>query len=557
MFEQILDFLVRNPVLVVALIIALGYAIGRITIKGFGLGSVTGVLFVSLVFGHFGFEGNNLLSAIGFAFFMYVVGFEAGPQIVSVMLRDGYKYLVMALVIAAVGFVTAIIMGRVLDLEPGAAAGVLAGGMTTTPTLAAAQDAVMSGAVEIPEGFTAERVAANITTAYAITYLFGMVGLILIIKLLPKILRVDLAEEAARVERSGGGQGAVAGRRVATRAHRIDESSRMIGMTVREAEASVPGDVRCVKLRRDGAFLDVDDEDVRLQAGDCVTIVGHLSQVRGGHPDLGPELDDSELLDLETEAAMVVVMKRQAVGCTLDELDAATRFGCFISQVNRPGAHVEPTGALTLRRGDVLVVTGPQANLERLGAFAGHLERDIEETDLLTFMIGVGLGVVIGSFAITVAGVSIGLGLAGGVLVAGLVVGYLRSVFPAFGRVPSGARWLIMELGLLTFMGNVGVQAGGTVVETLKTTGVGLFLAGAAVTVLPVIAGLLVGKLVFRMNAALLLGGITGSMTSTASMKVACTEARSPVPALGYTGAFAMANVILAVAGYLIVRFTI
>ncbi len=102
MFEQILDFLVRNPVLVVALIIALGYAIGRITIKGFGLGSVTGVLFVSLVFGHFGFEGNNLLSAIGFAFFMYVVGFEAGPQIVSVMLRDGYKYLVMALVIAAV-----------------------------------------------------------------------------------------------------------------------------------------------------------------------------------------------------------------------------------------------------------------------------------------------------------------------------------------------------------------------------------------------------------------------------------------------------------------------
>lgn len=142
------------------------------------------------------------MQAFGFALFIFCVGYQAGPQFFDVLLTSGLKYLSLALVVAATGFGLAVWLANLLDFAPGMAAGLMGGAMTTTPTLAAAQDAVHSGLFTAPAGFTDDQVLTNIGAAYALTYLFGLIGLIIIIRLMPKLLRIDLPAEAARITES-------------------------------------------------------------------------------------------------------------------------------------------------------------------------------------------------------------------------------------------------------------------------------------------------------------------------------------------------------------------
>ena len=187
MLGYLMEFMQGNPVALLFAVLGLGYLVGKTTIKGFELGSVTGVLFVGLVFGHLGFTMNPTVQSLGFVLFIFSVGLQAGPSFFAVLRQDGAKYFALAVVIAVTGFSLALGFSKMLGLEPGASAGLLAGGLTSSPTLAAAQEAVRSGDVAVPGGFTAEQVMTNVTTAYAITYIFGLVGLILIIRLLPRM----------------------------------------------------------------------------------------------------------------------------------------------------------------------------------------------------------------------------------------------------------------------------------------------------------------------------------------------------------------------------------
>ncbi len=207
---------------------------------------------------------------------------------------------------------------------------------------------------------------------------------------------------------------------------------------------------------------------------------------------------------------------------------------------------------LRFEPGDVLHVTGHRGSLDRLGADIGHIERAADETDLVTFGLGIAAGTYIGGLAIQVGGVSVGFGSAGGLLAAGLTIGFLRAIRPTFGRVPSAARWVFMELGLLIFMAGVGLRAGSGILETLATSGLSLFVAGILVTSVPVLAGFAFGRWVLGLNPVYLLGAITGSMTSGAALSIVNREAGNSLPALGYTGAYAFANVLLTVAGSLI-----
>ena len=195
-----LEFLRDNPVFTLFLILGLGYLVGRIRIGVVSLGPVAGVLFVGLFFGHFGFKMNPGAQAFGFALFIFSVGYQAGPRFFDVIRVNGLKYFVIAMTVSVSGLLIAVLTTRLLDMEPGVGAGAMAGGLTSSPTLAAAQEAVQGGAVAPPSGWTADQLVRNITTAYAITYIFGLAGLIMIVKLLPLVLGVDLAADAARYE---------------------------------------------------------------------------------------------------------------------------------------------------------------------------------------------------------------------------------------------------------------------------------------------------------------------------------------------------------------------
>jgi putative transport protein len=555
MLTYLAEFLKGNPVALLFAVLGLGYLVGRTKIRGFEFGSISGVLFVGLFFGHFGYEFNPTVQSLGFVLFIFSVGLQAGPSFFSVLRQDGARYFALAVVIALTGFTLALGFSKLLGLEPGAAAGLLAGGLTSSPTLAAAQEAVHTGAVPVPAGLTADEVMTNVTTAYAITYIFGLVGLIMIIRFLPRLTGVDLVAEAADLaaKRTGGAEDRAHDLKdIMVRAYRLT-NDRLIGRSVAEILDALPGRVSVEKVRRRGEYLSV-TPDLVLELDDEICFVGYHSEF-ADRTGVGPELSDPELLDVSLETSRIVLLRTKIKKVTTSLEKITMRSGCFVSRVERLGVSIPLHGDIEMQAGDVVHVTGPAARLREVGEAVGHIERETEETDLVTFAIGIAAGLFVGGFSVTIAGISVGLGTAGGLLAAGLVIGYLRVLHPTFGRVPGAARWIFMEMGLMIFMAGVGVRAGSGILETLAASGLSLFVAGIAVTSVPVLVGYLFGRSVLSLNPVFLLGAITGSMTSGASLSIVTGAAQSPLPALGYTGAYAFANVLLTIAGSVILMF--
>jgi putative transport protein len=554
-FYRFIELLREQEVLTLFLIFGIGYLIGAIRIGSFSLGPVAGVLFAGLFLGHFDFRMQPGAQSVGFAMFIFSVGYQAGPRFFDVLRTDGLKYFLLALVIAITGFSVAVFATKLLALAPGTSAGLLSGGLTSSPTLAAAQEAVRSGQVSPPEGITADEMIGNVATGYAITYIFGLAGLIAIIKLLPQILKIDLARESKKLEEKGDFGTVSQPANIAARIYRVtnEELTKIPGKRLKELywdQTSV------VKVIRNGEVLKPDPEGF-LQLGDELVVLAtteYITEVLS-KLNIGEELSPKQSTAAYTESAQIVVINKDAVGKSLQDLDIARRFGILLTSVTRMRIEIPLTADLALRKGDILSVVGLHENVDMLGQELGHVERDVAETDMVTFSFGIAIGVVIGLFAIKIGQLSIGLGSAGGLLASGLVIGYLRSVHPTFGRLPDAARWILMEFGLLLFMAGVGLRAGGDIIETFLSAGPLLVLAGITVTTTPILVGYFFGRKVLKIHPVLLFGGITGSMTSGASLSVVTKAANSHMPSLGYTGAYAFANVLLTIAGSVILFF--
>jgi len=408
-----------------------------------------------------------------------------------------------------------------------------------------------------PEDLTAEEVRSNITTAYAITYIFGLVGLILIIRFLPLALGIDLAAEAVKLEReeAAGARPAVfSPSDVVVRALRL-EAEELTGRPLQELYDSSPLDFTIQKIRRQGELIEPTPE-TELQIGDLVSVVGILTPKTVERLEgvvAGPQVRDRELLHYQPESVQICVTNKDAAGVTLGKLQIPQRMASFVSRIVRLGVDIEVAPGTVLERGDVLHVTGPSAGLEILGERLGHVEGDVAETDLRTFSWAIVLGILIGAWTVSVAGVPIGLGSAGGLLAVGVGVGYLRSLFPVFGRVPPGAQWVFTELGLLLFMAAVGLRGGADLVETLRSSGLALLVCGVLVTSAPVAIAYVYGRKVLRMNPLMLLGSITGAMTSGGALNVINAQSRNTIASIGYTGSYAFANILLTIAGAVII----
>ena len=552
LFQMFIENLGHNPVLLLFLLLGLGYLIGNVRIGGFSLGSVAGVLFAGLFFGHFGLRMNPGAQAVGFALFIFSVGYQAGPRFFSAVREDGLRYFALSLVVAVTAVTLAVLFARLLDLAPGTSAGLLAGGLTSSPTLAAAQNAVREGTVSLAEGWTADALVGNIASAYAITYIFGLTGLITIIRYMPKLLGIDMPGEARAQEQLHAQS--LPSPIITTRCYRVTNEA-FTAYTLAELRQQYCERAPVLRVLRDGDVLAMTPDD-RLQLGDILELVGTRKFFTSGIQEIGPELNPDWDIEKNRDTAQVVVTNKEVFGRSLGELRIPQSFGLLVLEIRQMGVNLPHSDNLVLRKGDILKVIGPADKIDLFGEYAGEVEREISETDMVTFSFGIAAGVLLGMLSITVGGIDLGLGTAGGLLASGLIIGYLRSVRPTFGRLPEPARWMLMELGLLLFMAGVGLRAGGSILDTLASSGPMLVVAGILVTVVPIAAAYLFGSRVLRMNPAILMGALTGAMTSGAALSVVTKEAGSAVPAIGYAGTYAFGNVLLMIAGPLVLLFT-
>jgi putative transport protein len=277
-----------------------------------------------------------------------------------------------------------------------------------------------------------------------------------------------------------------------------------------------------------------------------------LNLVREG----AEEVNDPELLSVPVEGVDVYVTSKQVDGRTLAELaNEPSARGVFIRKITR-GAVATPVPILPntkIFRGDIVTLAGRTQDTAAAIKTLGVPDRATDVADVAFIGAGITVGALIGSLVWKVAGVPLTLSTAGGALISGLICGWVRSVHPKFGRIPTSTVWFMNSVGLNIFIAIVGISAGPGFVNGLRTQGIGLFLWGALATTLPLVFGMFIAKYIFRFHDALTLGIVSGARTTTASLGLVCDLANSQVPALGYTVTYAVGNTLLTIWGMVLI----
>ena len=551
-----LEALRSNPELAVFLTLAGGFVLGRLRIGSFQLGNVVGTLLAGVLIGQLDIKVPPTVKNVFFDLFLFATGYKVGPQFIRGLGKSALPQVALTVVLCLTSLLAAVAAARLLGYDPGTAAGLLAGAFTESTVIGTAGDAIAR--LGLPDAETT-RLQNNIAVAYAVTYLVGTTATVWFLSsVAPRLLKADLKAESLMLGREGPGvtgEGeALSGyREWDFRAYRVADA--WVGRHVSELEQSfAPDRVFVRRIRRHGQLFDAEPGFV-FSAGDLIALTARRWVVAGG-VSVGQEVDDRALLDFPISVLDVVVTKKAVVDRTLQSVAAEHGRGVALVKLIRGGEQIPFTASTTLQRGDLLRLTGASQDVERAGRALGYVERSSATTDMVFVGIGIVLGGLVGLLSVGVGTVSLTLTASGGALIMGLVFGWLRSVYPTFGRIPEPALWVFDTVGLAVFIGVVGLSAGPSFVSSLRESGVTLALVGLIVAVTPHLTAVLFGRYVLKMNPVILLGGCAGAGTSTAALRSIQDEAQSKIPVLGYTVPYALGNILLTAWGPVIVLLT-
>ena len=551
---NVADLLSGNYILLLFVVLALGLCLGKLRLGSVQLGNSIGVLVVSLLLGQQHFAINTDALNLGFMLFIFCVGIEAGPNFFSIFFRDGKNYLMLAIVMVSSAMILALGLGKLFGWDIGLTAGMLAGSMTSTPVLVGAGDTLRQ---TLSDDKALSLAQDHLSLGYALTYLVGLVSLIFGARYLPKLQHQDLPTSAQQIARERG-LDPDSQRKVylpVIRAYRVGPElvSWSDGKNLRELGIYRQTGCYIERIRRNGILANPDG-DALLQPGDEISLVGYPDAHSRLDPSFrnGKEVFDRDLLDMRIVNEEIVVKNNNAVNKRLSQLKL-TDHGCFLNRVIRSQIEMPIDDSIILNKGDVLHISGEARRVKSVADRIGFISIHSQVTDLLAFCAFFIIGLMIGMITFQFSSFNFGIGNAAGLLFAGIMLGFLRANHPTFGYIPQGALTMVKEFGLMVFMAGVGLSAGSGITRGLGETGLLMLGAGLVVSLVPVVICFLFGAWVLKMNRALLFGAIMGARTCAPAMEIISDTARSNIPALGYAGTYAIANVLLTLAGTLIV----
>ena len=561
MVDWLFATLRQYPEIAIFLTLAVGFYFGKFKFRGIGLGAVTATLLAGVLIGQIGITISQPLKATVFLMFLFAVGYGVGPQFVRGVAKDGLPQALFAAVQCVFCLLVPFAIAKLAGYDLGYSAGLYSGSQTISAAMGLSTDAINQLGLP-PE--QAKGLLDSMPVAYAVTYMFGTVGSALVIALLgPALFRIDLIAACKDYEEKQGGAAgremggaASAWHRWVVRAFRVKPGGRVDGLRAVEAEGLVP-DARIfvLRVRRNGAIEEATADTV-LREGDVVAVAGAREVLVKAIGEGALEVEDPELLNVPVEGVDVYVTNKEVDGKTLAELGRLPGArGVFLRKIVRGStATLIPILPNTeVQRGDILTVVGRTQDTDAATRLLGVADRPTDVSDVAFIGAGITIGALIGALVLRIGGVPLTLSTAGGALVAGLVLGWLRSVRPTFGRIPSPTVWFMNNVGLNIFIAIVGISAGPGFIDGLKTQGVSLFLWGVVATTVPLVLGMFLGKFVFRFHDALLLGIVSGARTTTASLGLVCDAAKSQVPALGYSVTYAVGNTLLTIWGMVLI----
>ena len=554
-----LNALRQHPELAVFLTLAAGFVIGRIRFGSFKLGNVVGTLIAGVLIGQLDIKVDPTVKSVFFSLFLFATGYKVGPQFFRGLKKNALPQVALTVVLCVTSLLTTLAAARLLGYDSGTAAGLLAGAFTESTVIGTAGDTI--DRLDLPEA-EKTRLKNNIPVAYAVSYLVGTGFVVWFLSFAaPRLLRVDLKKESRKLaaQMSSGSHASdpdvhLAYKEWSIRAYRLAD---VLGVrTVGDLERSAsPERVFVERIRRGGELMDATPETV-LQSGDVVAIGARRRVLLGGSLPLREEVEDPALLEFPMATLDVVVTKREAAEQPLSVLAQRHGHGVVLAKLIRGGEEIPFDAETIINRGDLLRVAGAQRDVERVGREVGYIERASSESDVVFLGLGIVVGGLVGLLTLTVGGLPLTLTTSGGALIMGLVFGWLRSVYPTFGRIPEPALWIFDTVGLAVFIGIVGLTAGPTFVAGLRETGPSLLFVGLIVAIVPHLVSLLFGHHVLKMNPVILLGACAGAGTITAALRAIQDESQSKLSVLGYTVPYAIGNILLTAWGPVIVVLT-
>lgn len=518
-----LETLFTSTIFALFVIIAIGFVVGRINIKGINL-DVSAVIFVALLFGHYGVQIPAALGNFGMVLFIFSIGIQAGPGFFATFRSKGTTLAIISAVLVVSAAAVSIASSYIFGFTAAEAAGILTGALTSTPGLATAKEIAGDSAA----------------IAYSIAYPFGVIGVILFVKLLPIVLRVDLKQEEKKIADSIK----LLHPDIAASAFRVN-NNLVIGRTLQDlAIRSVTGAI-ISRIVRNGESIIPRGTDV-LQMGDLIKAVGtdealvKLEKVVGER--IQGDLPFGDNITLET----ALLTTKSLVGKSVMSLNLQELFGCTITRIRRSGINLSPAPSLTLKFGDKLTLVGPKENMKEVFALLGNQRKLISDTDFFPIALGIVIGVIVGNISISFSeSFSFSFGLTGGVLLTALLLSSIGKTGSIIWTMSSSANQLLRQLGLLLFLANVGTSAGATLVDTFMESGWSLFVAGIFVTLVPMIIATIVARVFYKINLIELLGTLTGGMTSTPGLAAADSMCSSSATSVAYATVYPVAMVLL------------
>lgn len=518
--------LLSQEMVVLFAILAIGAWLGSLSLGGLSLGSA-GIFFVSLVFSHYGLRVPQAVMELGLLLFVYAVGLQAGPRFFRSFRRHGLRFALIAGAVAVTGALTTIAVKQILQLPFELASGLYTGALTCTPALAGAIDAA---------GRISPGSSATISVGYGVAYPFSLVGMVLLMQFLPRLFRRNLQqEEAAWLRERNNEQPGLEARQFRV------TNPNCTGKKISEINPQRMVQANISRIKH-GEQVSAATADRVLQLGDVVMAVGAPGELEKMRLLLGEETHERMDVNSDVLSVDVEVTEDSLTGIKLGEMRVYEQYTIVITRIRRQGLEITPSGSVTLEMGDTIRVVGDRAAAERFVQLVHAHPQRKEETSMLPFLIGLLLGILVGSIPVNLPnGLQIHLGSAGGAFLVSLVVGHYGGLGPLRLYVPTAAKNLSRELGLMLFLAGAGSNAGAQFVSILSQYGPSLVVGGAAVTVFSAAAGLLVMNRVYRMNVLAMMGSLTACMTNPPGLSAANAQTETELPTLSYASVYPVA----------------
>lgn len=559
----VLAYLASQPFILLFFVVAVGYAIGRITFWNFNLGATASTLVLGLLLSLWAslrgvtFAVPDFASTLFFNLFMFAVGLKVGPQFLSGLRRGARAFIVMGLLVPLLSVGLVFLMRVFIDMPAGLTSGILAGANTATPGIGAAK-----GVYQTAAGGGAEAIS-NLSTAFAFGYCISLVSFVLMMKWLPGWFGKDARKEAQALQREieAGSAHPLPG--TAKALETVPLEVRVFQVAHSELENRSLGELRrsfprvaVERLRRGGVVLEATDS-LQLEAGDTVAISGPLASLVNAGRVLGPELPDDAMRSIGMETVEVVARARRA-GQRIDEIMRTVGHGFSLNALFRSGTEIPHGPDTVVEKGDVFRITGSSLRIKHLEqSLGGQAVHASVSTDIVTLAVGLSVGAFLGTIPIHIAGLKLNLGSAVGLLVTGIVLSILRTRNPMLGGpFPEPARQLVEDLGLNVFIAITSLNAGAGVIQAVRGGAMLPMIFGTLlVGLIPPVVGWIVGQYRFHLNAGLLTGAVTGARCSSPGLRTAQEMTQSTVPALSYPVTFAISNVVITLFCYLFATF--